>query len=354
MRRALDEACQGTPSPNPPVGAVVLRDGVTVGVGFHARAGDAHAEVVALREAGERARGGTLVVTLEPCNHHGRTPPCTEAIVRAGVARVVFASADPNPNVDGGGGAWLRAHGVEVLAGFGALQPDADRLIAPWRTFITRGRSFVTLKLAMSLDGRIATRGGESRWITGLPARADGHALRAASDAVLVGSRTVLTDDPLLTVRHAPVTRAPTRVVIDSALRIPRDAALVRTARETPTWVVTRSGHDARWLEDAGVSVLTVEAGASGQVDLGAALSTLARRGVVSALCEGGGGLHGALRDAGLVDRVVAYVAPLMLGGVGATAAVGGLGAAALADATRLTWTRVTQLGDDLKLEGER
>lgn len=353
MRRALEEARRGAPSPNPPVGAVVFRDGVAVGAGFHARAGDAHAEVVALREAGDRARGATLVVTLEPCNHHGRTPPCTEAILQAGVARVVYASADPNPHVDGGGAAWLRARGVEVISGFGALQPEAEHLIAPWRTFITRGRPFVTLKLAMSLDGRIATRGGESRWITGAAARADGHALRAESDAVLVGSGTVLADDPRLTVRDAPVVRAPTRVVVDSALRIPLDAALVRTAREVPTAVVTVRGRDARALADAGVTVLAVEAGATGRVDLHAALRALAGRGVVSVLCEGGGGLHGALVDAGLVDRVVAYVAPMVIGGAGATSAVAGLGAATLAEVTRFAWTRVARLGDDLRLEGE-
>lgn len=353
MRRALDEARKGSPSPNPPVGAVVLRDGQVVGVGFHARAGDAHAEVAALREAGEAARGGSLVVTLEPCNHHGRTPPCTEAILRAGVSRVVYASADPNPHVDGGGASLLRARGVSVSAGFGALQPEADRLIAPWRTFITRGRPFVTLKLAMSLDGRIATRGGESRWITGPEARADGHALRAACDAILVGSGTVLADDPALTVRHAPVVRPPARVVIDSALRTPVDAALVRTAREVPTWLVTLDGRDARRFEDLGVSILRVPEGAGGRVDLSAALRLLAQRGIVVALCEGGGGLHGALVDARLVDRVVAYIAPMLIGGAGATAAVGGEGAARLTDATRFAWTQATRVGADLRLEGE-
>lgn len=353
MRRALDEARRGSPSPNPPVGAVVLRDGVVVGVGFHARAGAAHAEAIALREAGEASRGATLVVTLEPCNHHGRTPPCSEAIARAGITRVVFGAADPNPHVAGGGARWLRDKGIGVVAGFGELQPEAERLIAPWRVFITRDRPFVTLKFAASLDGRIATRGGESRWITSEAARADGHALRAASDAVLVGSGTVIADDPRLTVRHVVSSRAPVRVVIDSALRIPRDAALVRTAREVPTWVVTAAGHDVSWLEDAGVTPIVLQPNAIGRIDLSEALRALARRGIVGALVEGGGGLHGALVDAGLVDRVVAYLAPLVLGGSGATPAVAGLGAERLADALRLRWSSVTRVGDDLRVEAE-
>jgi diaminohydroxyphosphoribosylaminopyrimidine deaminase/5-amino-6-(5-phosphoribosylamino)uracil reductase len=353
MLRAVDAAREGSPSPNPPVGAVLLREGAVVGVGHHARAGEAHAEVQALAEAGERARGATLYVTLEPCNHHGRTPPCTEAVLRAGVGRVVYAVADPNPHVAGGGGAWLRARGVTVSEGFGVLQPEAERLLAPWRSFIIRGRPFVTLKIAMSLDGRIATRTGESRWITGAAARADGHALRAACDAILVGSGTVRADDPMLTVREARAPRAPSRVIVDSALTTPRDAALLRTAREVPTWILTTPGRDCRPFEDAGVEVLEVPPTPEGRVDLAAAMRLIASRGVVSTLCEGGGGLHGALRDAGLVDRVVAYVAPMVIGGLDATPAVGDVGAATLADSLRVRWRDVARLGDDLRLEGE-
>ncbi|MEZ4393522.1 MAG: bifunctional diaminohydroxyphosphoribosylaminopyrimidine deaminase/5-amino-6-(5-phosphoribosylamino)uracil reductase RibD [Polyangiales bacterium] len=353
MRRALDAATLASPSPNPPVGAVVVRDGAVVGVGHHARVGAPHAEAAALHEAGDRARGATLYVTLEPCNHLGRTPPCTEAIVRAGVARVVYAVDDPNPHVAGGGASRLREAGVEVVRGFDALQAEADALLAPWKTFITLGRPRVTLKLAMSLDGRIATRGRESRWITSAASRADGHALRAAHDAVLVGSGTVLADDPSLTVRDAPVRKAPVRVVVDGSLRTSADARIYDT-RDAPTWLVTRRGHALSPFTDRGVTAIEVESDAQGHTSLGATLRALAERGVVSALCEGGGGLHGALVDGGFVDGVVAYLAPTILGGEGATMAVGGLGALGLGDALRLRWTDVRSLGDDVRLEGTR
>ena len=352
-RRALDAARTDIPSPNPPVGAVVLRDGVIVGVGHHARVGAPHAEVAALRDAGALARGATLFVTLEPCNHHGRTPPCTEAILSAGVREVIFAVADPNPNVAGGGATRLRAAGVTVRQGFGEHQPEAEALLAPWRTFITEGRPRVTLKLAMSLDGRIATRAGESRWITGPAARADGHALRAANDAVLVGSATVLGDDPRLTVRDAPCARPPLRVVIDGRGRTP-DGAGIYTVADAPTCLVTTAVHPRDALALRGVDVLRVGADGEGHALLPEALRGLAARGVVSALCEGGGGLHGALLDAGLVDAVVAYVAPTLLGGVDATMALQGAGFARLADALRLRWTDVRRVGDDLRLEGSR
>lgn len=352
-RRALDAARTDIPSPNPPVGAVVLREGVIVGVGHHARVGAPHAEVAALREAGPLAHGATLFVTLEPCNHHGRTPPCTHAILAAGVREVVFAVSDPNPHVAGGGAARLRAAGVQVRQGFGALQAEAEALLAPWRTFITEGRPRVTLKLAMSLDGRIATRGGDSRWITGPAARADGHALRAAHDAVLVGSGTVRSDDPRLTVRDAPCARPPLRVVIDGRGRTSDDAAIFSLA-DAPTCLVTTAAHPRDALAARGVDVLRVEADEGGHAQVSEALRGLAARGVVSALCEGGGGLHGALLDAGLVDAVVAYVAPVLLGGADATMALQGVGVARLAEALRLRWTDVRRVGDDLRLEGSR
>lgn len=352
-RRALDAARTDIPSPNPPVGAVVLRDGVIVGVGHHARVGAPHAEVAALREAGPLAHGATLFVTLEPCNHHGRTPPCTDAILAAGVREVVFAVADPNPHVAGGGAARLRAAGLSVRQGFGPLQADAEALLAPWRTFITAGRPRVTLKLAMSLDGRIATRTGDSRWITGPEARADGHALRAANDAVLVGSSTVRSDDPRLTVRDAPCSRPPLRVVIDGRGRTPDEAKIFSIA-DAPTCLVTTGAHPREALAARGVDVMQVGAVDGGHALLPEVLRGLAARGVVSALCEGGGGLHGALLDAGLVDAVVAYVAPTLLGGVDATMAVQGAGFARLADALRLRWSDVRRVGNDLRLEGSR
>jgi len=360
MLHAVALAGRGSPSPNPPVGAVVLRGDETVAEGFHRAVGGPHAEVEALRAAGSQAAGATLLVTLEPCNHHGRTPPCTEALLAAGVARVIFACRDPNPHVVGDGEARLRAAGIEVVVGF---DPDAQRaaeaLLAPWATFIRHGRSHVTLKVGMSLDGRIATRTGASQWITSPEARADAHSLRAAVDAVLVGSATVRADDPALTVRDAPLRqgRPPVRVVVDSGLDLSPSAALVRTARTVPTWVLCADGADpARRaaLTREGVVVVEVARGRDGvHIELGAALRALAARGVVSVLCEGGGSLHGALRDASLADRVVCYVAPKLLGGAGAVAAFGGLGADTLADATRLGPWQIQQVGPDLKLVAE-
>ena len=360
MHRAVALARRGWPSPNPPVGAVVLRDDVVVGEGYHRAAGAPHAEVEALRAAGDAARGATVFVTLEPCNHHGRTPPCTGALRAAGVARVVYACADPNPHVAGHGRDTLRAAGIAVDAGFSPdAQAEAEALLAPWSTFITLGRAHVTLKVGMSLDGRIATRTGASQWITSPAARADAHRLRAEADAVLVGSGTVHADNPALTVRDAPLRdgRAPVRVALDTALALSPDAALVRTARDAPTWVLCREGADparrAR-LSDAGVIVLEVPTAPDGlHVDLDAALRALASRGVVGVLCEGGGALHGALRDASLADRVVCYVAPMILGGAGALSAFGGLGAGLLSEATRLGPWRVDTVGPDLRIVAE-
>ncbi|MEZ4408346.1 MAG: bifunctional diaminohydroxyphosphoribosylaminopyrimidine deaminase/5-amino-6-(5-phosphoribosylamino)uracil reductase RibD [Polyangiales bacterium] len=360
MRAALDAARLGAPSPNPHVGAAVVRDGAVVSVGHHQAAGHDHAEVAALRALGDDARGATVFVTLEPCNHHGRTPPCTEALIRAGVSRVVFAVADPNPHVTGHGRRALEAAGVTVVHGFdGELQREAERLLAPWSVFITRGRAHVTLKAAMSLDGRIATRTGESRWITGPAARADVHALRARCDAVVVGAGTARADDPMLTVRHVETARQPTRVVLATGLDLPHTLTMVRTAREVPTWVVYGEGlgdpAQRRRLEDAGVLLLPVATEGSGdtrRLSLRATFAALAARGVVSALVEGGGEVHGGIVDAGLVDRAVLYVAPMILGGGGA-AAVGGVGVERLTDALRLRDLRAERVGDDLRIEGE-
>lgn len=356
MARAVAASHRGVPSPNPPVGAAIVSGGELVGVGHHRRAGEDHAEVMALREAGERARGATVFVTLEPCNHHGRTAPCTEALLRAGVGRVVFAVSDPNPHVRGHGRDALRAAGVAVDHGFDpGSQRAAEHRIAPWMRFITSSRAHVTLKAAMSLDGCIATRGGESQWITSPEARRDGHLLRASCDAVLVGSGTVLADDPMLTVRDVPFERVPVRVVVSRDARLPMGAKLVSTAREVPTWVLCASDADEasrRELSGAGVRVLAVARGESGGIDLGLGLRALAAEGVVSVLCEGGGGLHGRLRDAGLVDRVVCYLAPMLMGGAGLRA-IGGDGAERLSDATRLSEWSVRPVGPDLRIEAE-
>lgn len=368
MRAALDAARLGAPSPNPHVGASIVHENKIISVGHHHSAGHDHAEVAALRLLGGRAQGATVFVTLEPCNHHGRTPPCTDALIRAGVSRVVFAVADPNPNVTGQGRRALEAAGVEVTVGFTPeLQHEAEALLAPWKVFITHGRAHCTLKAAASLDGRIATRTGESRWITSRAARADVHTLRSHCDAVLIGSGTARSDDPMLTVRHVDTVRQPTRVVLATTLDLAPSLALVRTAREVPTLVLHTEALNAvereraRVLEDSGVVLVPIaltersahsDRALNGpRLSLTDALKSLAARGIVSVIAEGGATLHGALVDAGLVDRVVFYLAPLLLGS--GLAAVSGRGVEKLSDALRLSHLRVEHIGDDLRIEGE-
>lgn len=313
MRRALDLARRGwgQTAPNPMVGAVVVRDGAVVGEGFHALYGGDHAEVMALRAAGERAKGSTLYLTLEPCAHHGKTPPCTDAIVAAGVARVVAAVADPHPEA-GGGAKRLRAAGVAVEIG---LESAAAReLNAPFFHSFGASRPWTVLKLAVSIDGAIAdasrSRGVKGRWLTGSDARREVHRLRAGVDAVAVGVGTLMADDPMLTVRDAPRPRvAPRRVVFDSELRTPLGAAVVRTSRMAPTIIVARNP-DARRraaLEQAGIEVHV-------QDTLSAALRALSADGVHALLVEGGARLAGSFLEEKLVDRLVIFQAPVILG----------------------------------------
>lgn len=341
MARAIEEARRARPSPNPPVGAVVIdASGELASVGHHLKAGEAHAEEAALAAAGRKAAGGTLYVTLEPCNHRGRTPPCVDAILRAEVKRVVVGCHDPNPHVEGGGVDRLREAGVEVVVGSGAA--DAQALITPWTTFITTGMPHVSLKLALSLDGRIATRTGASRWVTGPEARAKVQELRARNDAVAVGVGTALADDPRLTVRdptfETPDGR-PRRVVWDTRLRTPLHSRLVQTAGQLPTWILT--GEDApeaaeQALVDAGCEVLRVPLGAGGRVDVGAGLRTLAKAGVVSLLVEGGAELAGSLLAARAVHEMHAFVAPILLGPRGRPGAVDWAGPSAPNEAPRI------------------
>ncbi len=323
LRLALAEAIKGTTSPNPHVGAVVLSpNGEIVGRGFHPRAGREHAEVMAIRAAGERARGGTLYVTLEPCNHHGRTPPCTDAIVAAGIERVVVGVRDPNPNVCGGGNAQLRAAGISVTE---LSDEGCERVIRPFAKHAKTGRPWVRLKLAASLDGRIAAATGVSKWITGPEARRRVHQTRAMVDAIAVGVGTALADDPSLTVRDVPAIEGhdpPVRVVIDSAARVPVSSLLVRTAREIPTRVVVAEGADTSALEQRGVLVTRVPRGADG-VDLAAALDALGKLSIVDLLVEGGAKLAGALIAHDLVDEVQWYVAPIALGDRGVPSLIG-------------------------------
>lgn len=335
MRRAIALAARGlgTTSPNPVVGCVLLDPhGEIVGEGFHAYAGGPHAEIVALAQAGDRARGGTAVVTLEPCDHTGRTGPCTSALIQAGVARVVIGVPDPNP-VAAGGADTLRAAGVEVEIGVRAAEVEAGNLA--WLTAVRRGRPYVIWKYAATLDGRIAAADGTSMWITSEAARIDVHALRGTVDAVIAGVGTVLADDPRLTVRNLRdgtlAIRQPLRVVVDSAGRTPADARVRDTA--APTWVATAA---------------EVGAGPDGRVDLRRLLDQLYQRGVRAALLEGGPTLAGAFLAAGLVDKVVGYLAPKLLGA--GPAALADAGPRTISEVIDLEFTDVTPVGPDLRV----
>ncbi|MDJ0948724.1 MAG: bifunctional diaminohydroxyphosphoribosylaminopyrimidine deaminase/5-amino-6-(5-phosphoribosylamino)uracil reductase RibD [Alphaproteobacteria bacterium] len=333
-RRALGQAW-----PNPAVGCLLVqRDPAgdrIVGRGWTRPGGRPHGETEALRRAGSAARGATAYVSLEPCNHHGKTPPCAEALVRAGIARAVIPIKDPDPRVSGRGLDCLRAAGVATELGLCA--EEARDLNAGFFLRLEQGRPLVTLKLASSLDGRIATRSGDSRWITGPAARARGHLLRANHDAVMVGVGTALADDPDLTCRLPGLAgRSPTRVVMDSRLRLPLEAGLVARAREVPTWILAADGADPgkrRALEKAGVEVVEVAGDATGRADIVAALEALGRAGLTRLLVEGGGTLAAALLAAGLVDRIAWFRAPSMIGADGLSAvdalAIDELGAAA-------------------------
>jgi diaminohydroxyphosphoribosylaminopyrimidine deaminase / 5-amino-6-(5-phosphoribosylamino)uracil reductase len=348
---ALAEGGRGATSPNPMVGAVLVRDGRVVGEGFHQAAGRAHAEAVALAAAGTEAAGATCYVSLEPCAHQGRTPPCAEALVAAGVARVVAAMADPDPRVDGTGLARLRAAGVRVEVGVGAELAAEQN--AAYLTHRRLGRPRVTLKAAASLDGRVAAPDGTSQWITGPAARADGHRLRAEADAVAVGAGTALADDPRLTVRlpgHAG--RQPLRVLVDAAGRVGADGHLFDG--EAETLVATTAAAPAAAVDAwkaAGAEVLLCAQDADGHgVDLGDLATALGARGVLELLVEGGPRLQASLWAAGLVDRLVWYLAPLAIGGDAAPGLLAGAGAATLTDARRLRLASVDRLGDDLRL----
>jgi diaminohydroxyphosphoribosylaminopyrimidine deaminase / 5-amino-6-(5-phosphoribosylamino)uracil reductase len=354
MRRALELASRGTGqvSPGPLVGCVVIsRAGEIVGEGFYVYEQVRHAETVALEQAGARARGGTAYVTLEPHAHQGRTPPCTEALINAGIARVVTSIEDPNPLVSGGGFAALRAAGLEVQTGL--LEREAARLNEAYVYSIRNARPFVHLKLASSLDGKIATRTNDSRWITGAESRARVQELRHQSDAILVGAGTVAADDPLLTDRsNRPRRRPLVRVVLDEKLTLSPESQLARTAHEIPTLVFA-----AELADDAAVTALTergveVVKDAGGGRDLRAVLGQLYERSVRSVLVEGGAQVAGAFLDARLVDRVSFFVAPIVIGGRDAPAAVGGLGAAKLADAVNLRDREVIHRGRDLEVTG--
>ena len=353
MLRALALGTGGDPTPNPHVGSVIAdADGTIIGEGFHQAAGHDHAEVVALKKAGSAARGKTLYVTLEPCNHQGRTPPCVDAILAAGIRRVVIGCRDPDPRVQGGGIERLQAAGVEVVVG--VQEAEAKALIQPWAKYVTEHTCFVTLKLAISLDGRIATRTGASKWITSPEARLRVQTLRAHHDAVMVGINTVLTDNPRLTVRDTPG-RNPIRVIVDSKLRIPLTSQVVQGAAQIPTCVVTTASASVtaeQALEQAGVRVIRVPATAEGRCDPVITFRELAAREVVSVMCEGGSELAGSLLAHRLPDQLHVFVAPLLLGPRGRPGAVDWAGPENPSDAPRIDPARWELCGTDAYVWG--
>jgi len=353
MRRALELAAdgRGRVEPNPMVGAVLVRDGRIVAEGAHERFGGPHAEVNALADCAHPA-GATMVVSLEPCCHEGKTPPCTQAIVASGVTRVVVACRDPFPAVAGRGIEQLRAAGVEVVEG--VLEAEARVLNAPFFKLRTRGLPYVIAKWAMTLDGRIATVTGDSRWISGEASRRWVHDLRGRVDAIIVGLGTVRQDDPLLTCRTKPL-RVATRVVLDEGADLPISCRLVRTAREIPLLAATTANADAgriRALEAAGVEVLALPADAAGQVDIAALMRELGTREMTNVLIEGGAAVLGSAFDAGLVDEVAVFVAPTVIGGAGALSAVAGRGVERVLHGRPIADLTVTRIEDDVLIRG--
>jgi diaminohydroxyphosphoribosylaminopyrimidine deaminase/5-amino-6-(5-phosphoribosylamino)uracil reductase len=353
MQQALElaERGRGFVEPNPLVGAVIVQDEQVVGAGWHQRYGEAHAEIVALAAAGARARGGRLYVTLEPCCHHGKTPPCTAALVEAGIVSVMAAHPDPFPAVAGKGAAELEAAGIPCT--FGPGEKAARRLNAPYLKQLATGRPYVHAKWAMSLDGKIATRTGNSKWISSPASRAWVHALRGRMDAIIVGSGTARTDDPLLTARP-PGPRTPLRIVLCSSAELPSTAQLVQTARETPVLVATTTAADSsavRQLRSWGIEVLSMEK-SDHPTRAAGLLDELGRRRFTNVLVEGGAGVFGSFLDASLIDEVHVFLAPMLIGGATALTPISGQGAETLAQAVALEEWHVEQLDRDLVIHG--
>ena len=348
---ALAERGAGLAPPNPLVGAVLVNDGRIVGEGWHEGPGTPHAEMAAMAVAGEDARGATLYTTLEPCAHQGRTPPCAPSIVAAGIREVVVAAIDPNPVVDGRGVRMLTEGGVRVVEG--VLCEAAERMNAGFAKHVRTGLPLVTLKVAASLDGKIAARDGSSKWITGESAREDAHRLRAASGAIVVGAGTVAADDPSLTVRLADYRgRPPLRVVVDGRGRTRAEAAILDGS--APTLIATTSGSPAEvreaWEAKGAETVVVENGGAEGRVSLTRLIELLGKRDVQNVLIEGGSTLAASAIEAGVVDRIVVYLAPKLIGGEGAPGILGGTGASTLRDALAVSFTEVVRLGDDIKV----
>lgn len=358
MARALELAQRGVGrvNPNPLVGCVIVRDGKVIGEGWHTAFGELHAEREALADCARRQespRGATAYVTLEPCCHFGKTPPCTEGLIEADVARVVVGTLDANPLVAGKGCEQLRAAGIQVDCG--VLQEECEKINRVFFHYIQEKRPYVVAKYAMTLDGKIATRTGASKWITGEAARARVHADRNRFAAVMVGVNTVLADDPLLTCRMEGAVRNPVRIVCDTNLRTPLGARVVSSAHDAPTLIATCVADEARHApyQERGCEVVVLPQDAASHVDLPALMDALGARGIDGVILEGGATLLGAAFDAGIVSAVQAYVAPKVFGGASAPSPVGGAGVAVPADAVALGEPRVTPLGRDLLIECE-
>lgn len=353
MRLALNlaEANIGQTSPNPMVGAVIVKDFQIVGMGAHLKAGEAHAEVHALNMAGEKAQGATLYLTLEPCSHHGRTPPCADQVIQSGIERVVVAALDPNPLVAGRGVEKLKAAGIQVSLGL--LQENSVRLNEIFNYYIVHQRPFVTLKTATTLDGKIATVTGESQWITGEEARADVHLLRHQHDAIVVGVNTVLKDNPKLTTRIEGVKGShPIRLILDSKLRTPSDAQIVDTA-EAPTWIFTTkqaSKQQMKSYEDKGVRIF--QSDDEDRISIDFVLQTLGQEQIASLLVEGGGEINASFLQGNYVNKIVAYLAPKLIGGNLAPSSFRGEGFSKLTEAVHLEDIEYVQVGQDLKVIG--
>lgn len=353
MRRALELAVRGAGhvSPNPMVGAVIVKDGRIIGEGWHEHIGGLHAERNAFKHCTEDCTGATIYVTLEPCCHWGRTPPCTDAIMEHKISRVVVGCLDPNPLVAGKGLTILRDAGIECVSG--VLEDECLAVNEVFFHYITTKTPFVVMKYAMTLDGRIAAFTGDSKWITGETARRHVHETRKRLSAIMVGIGTVLADDPMLNCRIVSGVD-PLRLICDSYLRTPLDSQLVRTAKDIPTWIFCADADVSRKaaLEDAGVTVIPMPDESGTHVDLAAAMQYLGQQQVDSILLEGGGTLNGEALRLGLVHRVQAYIAPKLIGGSTAHGPVGGAGIARMADALQLDGTTITRLGEDILIEG--
>ncbi|MEF3305452.1 bifunctional diaminohydroxyphosphoribosylaminopyrimidine deaminase/5-amino-6-(5-phosphoribosylamino)uracil reductase RibD [Paenibacillus sp. GYB003] len=349
MKIALDLAatCKGKTSPNPVVGAVLVKEGQIVGTGVHRKAGEPHAEVHAFRMAGEHAKDATLYVTLEPCSHYGKTPPCAELICGSGVRRVVAAMEDPNPLVAGRGFQILRRHGIEVEVG--VMKAEAERLNERFVLNMTQRRPFIISKVAMTLDGKLAAQTGHSQWITGEQARCEVHRLRSEVDAILVGIGTVLADNPRLTARLPDNRKHPVRVILDSHLRLPVSAH-VADCTEAKTWVAAKEGADsakAHELRQRGIEILFVPEGRDG-LDLRALADLLYEKGITDLLVEGGSEINGSLLRAGLIDKWVIYIAPKLLGGRNSLTPFGGADVEKMDDALDVHIHSIRKAGDDL------